>query len=58
MEKYELVNKIKNAILNGERILIMRDNTCYALPERQNSGTITQQHTYAMLKANEIVYGR
>ena len=55
MEKYELVNKIKNAILNGERILIMKDNTYYVLPEGQNSGTYTQQHTYAMLKAQEIV---
>ena len=58
MEKYELVNKIKNAILNGERILIMRDNTCYALPERQSGGTYTQQHTYAMLEANKIIYGQ
>ena len=55
MEKYELVNKIKNAILNGERILIIRGNS-YMLPERQGGGTYTQQHTYAMLKANEIVY--
>jgi len=54
MEKYELVNKIKNAILNGERILIIGSNS-YALPERQNSGTYTQQYTYAMLKAQEIV---
>ena len=58
MDKYSLVNKIKNAILNGERILIMRNNTCYVLPERQGSGTYTQQHTYAMLKAKEIVYGQ
>ena len=57
MEKYELANKIKNAILNGERILIMRDNTCYMLPEGQKSGTYFQQHTYAMLEANKIVYG-
>ena len=54
MEKYELVNKIKNAILNGERILIIKDNTCYVLPEGQKSGTYFQQHTYAMLKAQEI----
>ena len=55
MEKYELANKIKNAILNGERILIIKGNS-YTLPEGQGGGTYTQQHTYAMLKANEIVY--
>ena len=55
MEKYDLINKIKNAILNGERILIIKDNTCYVLPEGQKSGTYFQQHTYAMLKAQEIV---
>ena len=54
MEKYELVNKIKNAILNGERILIIGDGIL-ELPERQGGGTYTQQHTYAMLKAQEIV---
>ena len=54
MEKYDLVNKIKNAILNGERILIIGSNS-YTLPERQSGGTYTQQHTYAMLKAQEIV---
>ena len=54
MKKYDLVNKIKNAILNGERILIIGSNS-YILPEGQNSGTYTQQHTYAMLKAQEIV---
>ena len=54
MEKYELVNKIKNAILNGERIIIIKGNS-YMLPEGQNNGTYTQQHTYAMLKAQEIV---
>ena len=58
MEKYELVNKIKNAILNGERMLIMRDNTIYMLPEGQGGGTYTQQHTYAMLEANKIIYGK
>ena len=57
MEKHELVNKIKNAILNGERILIIGSNS-YTLPERQNGGTYTQQHTYAMLKAKELVYGQ
>ena len=57
MEKYELVNKIKNAILNGERILIIGSNS-YMLPERQSSGTYTQQHTYAMLEANKIIYGQ
>ena len=57
MEKYELVNKIKNAILNGERILIIGDGT-FELPEGQGGGTYTQQHTYAMLKANEMVYGQ
>ena len=57
MNKYELVNKIKNAILNGERILIIGSNS-YTLPERQNSGTYTQQHTYAMLEANKIIYGQ
>ena len=56
MEKYELVNKIKNAILNGERIVIIKGNS-YTLPERQKSGTYFQQHTYAMLEANKIVYG-
>jgi len=56
MEKYELINKIKNAILNGERIIIIESNS-YMLPEGQNSGTVTQQHTYAMLKAKEVVYG-
>ena len=56
MKKYDLVNKIKNAILNGERILIIGSNS-YILPERQNGVTYTQQHTYAMLKANELVYG-
>ena len=55
MEKYELANKIKNAILNGERMLIMRDNTIFMLPKGQGGGTHTQQHTYAMLKAREIV---
>ena len=55
MEKYELVNKIKNAILNAERIIVIESNS-YILPERQNGGTYTQQHTYAMLKAKEIVY--
>ena len=54
MNKYELVNKIKNAILNGERIIIIGKNS-YTLPERQKSGTYFQQHTYAMLKAQEIV---
>ena len=57
MEKYDLVNKIKKAILNGERILIIGSNS-YKLPEGQGGGTYTQQHTYAMLKANEIVYGQ
>tara|TARA_R100001530_G_scaffold127997_1_gene97510 strand:- start:132 stop:305 length:174 start_codon:yes stop_codon:yes gene_type:complete len=57
MEKYELVNKIKNAILNGERIVIIRNNS-YTLPQGQGGGTYTQQHTYAMLKAQEIVYGQ
>ena len=56
MEKYDLVNKIKNAILNGERILIIGSNS-YMLPERQKSGTYFQQHTYAMLEANRMVYG-
>ena len=56
MEKYELVNKIKNAILNGERIVIIKGNS-YMLPEGQKSGTYFQQHTYAMLEANKIVYG-
>jgi nucleoid DNA-binding protein len=56
MEKYELVNKIKNAILNGERIIIIGDGV-FELPERQKSGTYFQQHTYAMLEANKIVYG-
>ena len=56
MEKYELVNKIKNAILNGERIVIIKGDS-YILPERQKSGTYFQQHTYAMLEANKIVYG-
>ena len=54
MEKYELVNKIKNAILNGERILIIGSNS-YILPERQNGGTYTQHHTYAMLEAQKLV---
>ena len=57
MEKYELVNKIKNAILNGERIIIIGDGIL-ELPKGQGGGTYTQQHTYAMLKANEIVYGQ
>ena len=56
MEKYELINKIKNAILNGERIMIIGDLEI-ELPKRQGGATYTQQHTYAMLKANEIVYG-
>ena len=55
MEKYELVNKIKNAILNGERIVVIGSNS-YMLPEGQGGGTYTQQHTYARLLANEIVY--
>ena len=54
MEKYDLINKIKNAILNGERILIIGDGIL-ELPKGQNGGTYTQQHTYAMLKAQEIV---
>ena len=57
MEKHELVNKIKNAILNGERIIIIGSNS-YILPERQGGGTYTQQHTYAMLEANKIIYGQ
>ena len=57
MEKYELVNKVKNAILNGERIIIIKGNS-YMLPERQGGGTYTQQHTYAMLEANKIIYGQ
>jgi len=57
MEKYKLVDKIKNAILNGERILIIGDGIL-ELPEGQGGGTYTQQYTYAMLKANEIVYGQ
>ena len=57
MEKYELVNKIKNAILNGERIIVIESNS-YTLPEGQGGGTYTQQHTYATLRANEIVYGQ
>ena len=57
MEKYELVTKIKNAILNGERIIIIGDS-CYTLPEGQGGGTYTQQHTYAMLEANKIIYGK
>jgi len=57
MEKHELVNKIKNAILNGERIIIIGSNS-YTLPERQGGGTYTQQHTYAMLEANKIIYGQ
>ena len=56
MEKYELVHKIKNAILNGERIMII-GGLKMELPERQKSGTYFQQHTYAMLEANKIVYG-
>ena len=57
MEKYELVNKIKDAILNGKRIVVIGNNS-YTLPERQGGGTYTQQHTYAMLEAREIVYGQ
>ena len=57
MEKYKLVDKIKNAILNGERIIIIGSNS-YTLPERQGGGTYTQQHTYAMLEANKIIYGQ
>ena len=56
MENYELVNKIKNAILNGERIMII-GGLEMELPERQKSGTYFQQHTYAMLEANRMVYG-
>ena len=55
MEKYELVNKIKNAILSGERIIIIGSNS-YILPEKQGGGTYTKQHTYAMLEANKIIY--
>jgi hypothetical protein len=57
MYKYEIVNKIRDAILNGERIIII-SGTGYTLPERQRSGTYSQQNTYAMLKAKEIVYGQ
>ena len=57
MEKYELVNEIKNAILNGKRIVIIGSNS-YTLPQGQGGGTYSQQHTYAILKAQEIVYGR
>ena len=56
MEKYELVKTIKNAILSGARIVIIGGNS-YMLPEGQKSGTYFQQHTYAMLEANKIVYG-
>ena len=54
MEKYKLVDKIKNAILNGERIVIIESNS-YTLPEGQGGGTYTQQYTYAMLEAQKIV---
>ena len=57
MEKYELVKIIKNAILSGARIVIIGGNN-YTLPERQGGGTYTQQHTYAMLEANKIIYGQ
>ena len=57
MYKYEIVNKIRDAILNGERIIII-SGTGYTLPERQRSGTYSQQNTYAMLKAKELVYGQ
>ena len=54
MEKYELVKTIKNAILSGAKVVYHRGNS-YTLPEGQKSGTYFQQHTYAMLKAEEIV---
>ena len=54
MNRYELVNKIKNAILNGERIMVI-GGLEMELPERQRSGTYFQQYTYAALKAKEIV---
>ena len=55
MEKYKLVEKIRNAILNGERVLIIGDGIL-ELPEGQGGGTYTQQYTYASLKAKELVY--
>ena len=56
MEKYDLVNTIKKAILSGAKVVHHRGNS-YMLPEGQKSGTYFQQHTYAMLEANKIVYG-
>ena len=57
MEKYDLVNTIKKAILSGAKVVYHGGNS-YMLPEGQKSGTYFQQHTYAMLEANKIVYGR
>ena len=56
MEKLELIKTIKNAILSGAKVVYHGGNS-YILPEGQKSGTYFQQHTYAMLEANKIVYG-
>ena len=57
MYKYEVVERLVKANLIGKRVVVISGKS-YNLPEGQGGGTYTQQYTYAMLKANEIVYGQ
>ena len=55
MYKYEIIERLVKAILNGKRIVIISGKS-YDLPEGQGGGTYTQQNTYARLLANKIIY--
>jgi hypothetical protein len=52
MTQQQLVNNIASFIMRGEKFhYLVKDE----LPSPQRSGTYTQQRTYALLKAREIV---
>ena len=52
MTQQQLVNNIASFIMRGEKFhYLVKDE----LPSPQRSGTYTQQQTYALLKAREIV---
>tara|TARA_R100001163_G_scaffold59928_1_gene48898 strand:- start:88 stop:270 length:183 start_codon:yes stop_codon:yes gene_type:complete len=52
MTRQELVSNIASFIMRGEQFhYLVKDE----LPAPQRSGTYTQQQTYALLKAREIV---
>ena len=52
MTQQQLVNNIASFIMRGEKFhYLVKDE----LPAPQRSGTYTQQQTYALLKAREIV---